>query len=499
MKKRYILSVVALLLGANVFAQSKEYSGEMRIIPLSLQQKGDSVYVKIAFDISGVNVESRRSISLIPALIAPDNSLHLTQVMVKGRENYHVYQRELALMSTREKAEYALEAPYAVLPGFKSNNAQKIEYNVAIKYEPWMANAKLDMYEDLCGCGNPPRRMGTTMLANQIEQPMLTPYLAYAQPVAETVKRREIVGEVFLDFIVNKIDIRPDYMNNPHELKKITDLISEISHDKDITVRAINVIGYASPEGPLANNRWLSENRAKALVNYLVPKFDYPQELYKVVYGEENWEGLKERVEASQMSYRNEVLSILESVPVEINYNTDTSRKKELMNLKGGEPYRYIVKEFCPSLRKAVCKFDFDIKNFDVSQAKEIIKSRPQNLSLSEMYLVANTHKKGSQDFIDLFETAARVYPNDVIANLNAASAALSRRDTALAKQYLNKIKSTPDTPEYYNTKGVLEMLDGNYEKANSYLTKAAGMGLQEAEKNLIEIVQKRGNIPQTK
>lgn len=43
--------------------------------------------------------------------------------------------------------------------------------------------------------------------------------MVYVQPDAEPVKRREIVGEAFLDFVVNKIDIRPDYMNNPRELK----------------------------------------------------------------------------------------------------------------------------------------------------------------------------------------------------------------------------------------------------------------------------------------
>lgn len=56
--------------------------------------------------------------------------------------------------------------PYVVLEGFKSTNNKQIAYQVAIKYEPWMAQAKLDMYEDLCGCGNAPRRMGVSQLVN---------------------------------------------------------------------------------------------------------------------------------------------------------------------------------------------------------------------------------------------------------------------------------------------------------------------------------------------
>ena len=499
MRKQYVLFVIVLLFGMGISAQQKEYSGEMHVTPISLQQKGDSVYVKLSFDISGVNVDSRRSISLVPALVAADNRLDLPEVVVKGRENYNVYQREMALMSNRQKAAYASKAPYAVIPGFKSKNAKTIVYQVTIQYSSWMADAKLDMYEDLCGCGNPARRMGVTMLANQIalekliEPYVITPYMAYVQPAAEPIKQREIVGEAFLDFVVNKIDIRPEYMNNPRELKKVTDLVSEVKDDKDVTVRAINVIGYASPEGTYANNQRLSEGRAKALVNYLMPRFDYPQNLYKVVFGGENWDGLKECVEASQMPYRKEVLEVIESTPGESS-NITSNRKRTLMNLKGGEPYRYIVREFCPSLRKAICKIDFDVRNFSIDQAKEVFKSRPQNLSLNEMFLVANTYEKGSQEFIDLFETAVRLYPNDVTANLNAAAAALSRRDKVYAKRYLDKINKSLDIPEYYNTMGVLEILNGNYDKATSHLNKALEMGLREAKQNLAEMAKKQEN-----
>ena len=148
MKRQYMLFVIVLLFCTNTSAQQKEYSGKIHVTALSLQQEGDSVYVKLSFDISGVNVDSRRSISLIPALVAAGDRLDLPEVVVKGRENYNVYRRETALMSNREKATYAAEAPYAVVPGFKSGNAKTIAYSVAVKYNPWMADAKLDMYED---------------------------------------------------------------------------------------------------------------------------------------------------------------------------------------------------------------------------------------------------------------------------------------------------------------------------------------------------------------
>ena len=491
--KKLSISVVFMLAAIMGHAQHKEYSGQMHVTPLSVQQQGDSLYVKLRFDISGVNVDSRRSISLVPALVSPAKRLELQEVMVKGRENYNVYQREIYLMNSRQKAEYAATAPFAVLPGFKSKGAKRVDYSVALKYEPWMADATLDMYEDLCGCGNSPRRMGITMLVNHVSlekviRPAaykMVPHLAYVQPSVETVKRREMVTEAFLDFVVGKTDIRPDYMDNPRELKKITDLIAEVKEDDAITVRAINIIGYASPEGTIAGNKALSEGRAKALVSYLLPQFNYPRNLYNVQFGGENWEGLKQCVEASQMPYRQQVLDIIETVPAEINYVTNTSRKKSLMSLAAGDPYRYMLREFFPSLRKAICKIDFEVKNFDLTQAKEVVKTRPQNLSLNEMFLLASTYEKGSQEFIDLFETAVRIFPEDATANLNAAAAALSRGDVVYAKRYLDKLKGNVHAPEYYNTMGVMEMLSGNDGKAKEYLNKAIEMGSEQAALNL--------------
>ncbi|MEG1332548.1 MAG: DUF3868 domain-containing protein [Bacteroides sp.] len=500
--KLVFISVIFILGATGVFAQQKEYAGKMHITPLSLEQKGDSVYVKLNFDIAGINVDSRRSISLIPTLVAPDKRLNLPEVMVKGRENYNVYRRELALMSKRERDDYEKNPPYVVLEGFKSTNNKQIAYQVAIKYEPWMAQAKLDMYEDLCGCGNAPRRMGVSQLVNLItlekvrvlEAYSITPHLAYVQPAVETVKYREVIGEAFLDFAVNSMDIRSGYMNNPRELKKITDLIAEVKRDKDITLRAINVMGYASPEGTLEANRRLSEGRANALAEYLSTRFDYPRDLYKVVFGGENWSGLRERVESSSLPYRDQVLAIIDTIPAEINYAQKSSRKKALMDLQGGVPYRYMLKEIFPSLRKAICKIDFEVRNFDIEQAKEVMKRRPQNLSLNEIFLLANTYKEGSREFIDLFETAVRLFPDDVTANVNAASAALARKDVPSAQRYLSKVKGRTGSAEYYNAAGVLQMLRGNYDEAEILLDKASVMGLAAAKQNKEELTRKRAN-----
>ncbi|KAB5207561.1 cell envelope biogenesis protein OmpA, partial [Bacteroides thetaiotaomicron] len=121
-------------------------------------------------------------------------------------------------------------------------------------------------------------------------------------------------------------------------------------------------------------------------------------------------------------------------------------------------------------------------------------KTRPQNLSLNEMFMVANSYPKGSQEFIDVFETAVRMYPKDEIASINAAAAALSRNDLVSAERYLNMVNVNKQLPEYSNAMGVLMLLKGEYEHAEEYLKAAAKSGLQAAGQNLEELAKKKTN-----
>lgn len=490
--KRYMALGLLSACALAAQARQKEYTGRIDIKPLALEQTGDSLRVRIVYDISGANVESRREIELVPVLVAPQRTLRLPAVVVRGRNSFKSYRRNMVLMGRKERVRYAAVAPYAVVPGYKAGSAKQVEYAKTIPYESWMADARLDMREEVGGCGVPPRMLSVSQLVGSVtlekvwEPYVIMPHLAYVRPVVEPVKRREMVAEAFLDFRVSRTTIEPDYMNNPAELKKITDMIGDAKSDPDVTVKSIRVAGYASPEGSYALNRRLSEGRAAALVGYIAPRSGYPRSMYRVEFGGENWQGLRERVELADMPWTEEVLSILD-----FTYS-DEIRKEQLKKLDGGAPYRFMLREFYPYLRKAVCKVDYEVRGFDPARAAEVFKTRPQNLSLSEMFLVANTYEQGSKQFVQVFETAVRLFPENGTANLNAASAALARGDIEAAEGYL--ARATKGIPEYENAKGVLLMLKGEYDAAEASLRAAGASGLGQAQKNLDEIAAKREN-----
>ncbi len=487
-----VLVLAALCLNTEeAFAQNRSYSGDIGIEPVRLEQSGDFLYIDMNFILKDVKVRTAHGVDFIPQLVAPANTYNLPKVSVKGKDEYLAYERRLSLMSAKEKRKHV--APYLVKKSNKRTN-DTIRYRYVLPYESWMADAKLNVQRDECGCGESTLMSVQPVIDQVTLERILSPYIvnphfAYVEPKVEVVKSREIQAECFLDFEVNKINIRPEYMNNPRELAKIRVMIDDLKLDPSIKVNRLDIIGYASPEGTLATNKRLSEGRAMALRDYLASRYDFPRNQYHIIFGGENWDGLIDALETLDMDYKNEVLDIIQDIPIE------KGRETKLMQLRGGVPYRYLLKNIFPSLRVAICKVNYDIKNFNVDEAKEVIKRRPQNLSLNEMFLVANTYPKGSQEFIDVFETAVRMYPDSEIANMNAATAALSRNDLISAERYLKKMESQEYWPEYNNAMGILTLLKGDYELAEEYLNKARELGLDVATDNLEELAKKKANM----
>mgnify|MGYP000603361329 CR=1 FL=1 len=65
------------------------------------------------------------------------------------------------------------------------------------------------------------------------------------------------------------------------------------------------------------------------------------------------------------------------------------------------------------------------------------MKTKPQQLSLNELFMVAQTYEVGSKEFNKVMELAVRMYPTDETANLNAAIIRLNNGDADAAKRIL--------------------------------------------------------------
>ena len=158
--------------------------------------------------------------------------------------------------------------------------------------------------------------------------------------------------------------------------------------------------------------------------------------------------------------------------------------------LDGGKVYAMLLQDCYPALRHSDYTVRYVVRGFNVEEAKQIIKTRPQQLSLQEMFLVAQTYEKGSDEFNEVFDVAVRMFPDDPTANINAAAIELQRGDLQQAARYLDKADAQASAT--LNNRGVLKLLQGDLDSAETFFRQAQAKGAAEAGANLNEVAEKR-------
>ena len=176
-----------------------------------------------------------------------------------------------------------------------------------------------------------------------------------------------------------------------------------------------------------------------------------------------------------------------------IIYSNDAPDVKEqkLKALDGGKPYRYVLENIFPSLRRSDYQVDYIVREFTAEEGREIIKINPKQLSLSEMFAVANTYDEGTKEYNEVFAIALQLYPDDPVANLNAANVAISEGNFAAAAAYLAKAGNSAAAQ---NARGVLNLLEGNLDAAERLFKQAQAAGITSATLNLEELEKKRAD-----
>lgn len=143
--------------------------------------------------------------------------------------------------------------------------------------------------------------------------------------------------------------------NNGNELRRLQIIIEEAVHSG--TLEKAVIWSYTSPDGTNKANTALAARRADSLESWILRNTVLPGKLLEKNSGGIAWDLLREAVSKSEMQYKEEVLRILDNTPVWVfdgNSRVVSSRKKELMDLKGGVPYRYMYEHLFPDLRSSI-------------------------------------------------------------------------------------------------------------------------------------------------
>jgi Tfp pilus assembly protein PilF len=116
-------------------------------------------------------------------------------------------------------------------------------------------------------------------------------------------------------------------------------------------------------------------------------------------------------------------------------------------------------------------RINYTVRDYGVQDAVNLIDRDPGSLSHFEMFQAAESFGRGSERFNQiLLDTVLRYFPDDETAHLNAAAILIERGDLSGAGEHLSRAGNSAAA---LNNRGVLALMEGNLDQADSYFTRA--------------------------
>ena len=418
MKKVVATIVLALGFGTMMNAQTV-------IVNENMTQDGKLVTVSFDVDTDNTKLPHQRKEVILPYIYNSKDTLYLDVLEVYGKGRFKRERQENALAGDRD---WKLEDGQVL----KNEGIYKYESQVPLKR--WMKSATLGIRRQVVGCaceGDPvDENLAQTSLFEEPKVQRRVPEYAIedAQKLWDFGK-----DELEIVFKVSKIELDSTVFNNEVTFGKILSAVDKIFTNPHYKLDRIEVAGYASPEGPPDFNAWLAENRAKALIDYIIsqrPQYELTTDDFVIVNGQENWTGLRNQVIQSDIRFKDEVVEIIDDASL-----TGEQKKLKIDALDYGRVWRLMVKEIYPHLRSA-------------------------------RYLAI---------YYDSTD-------DTTIEVINEANDKIREGKYEEAEQMM---KMAQEDARVYNTLGVAVMMQGRFEEAMPWFQKAVEDGVQSAQKNI--------------
>ncbi|MBQ8948817.1 MAG: DUF3575 domain-containing protein [Prevotella sp.] len=315
-------------------AQAKEYISTDSI---SLVRSGDVVQLVMRIDVDRKQIGKDDVLLVAPQLTASKDSAAFPSVGVYGRNTYY-YNVRAGRIQLQEPGAPRLRAKDTPMP---------VIYAATLKYEPWMdfASVKVRITTDRF-CDGIVQETERTVL-QMVPQVIVTP------PKPEAFRPKSINKKAYVDFIVNRTEIKPDYHDNRNELARIKNTIDSVNNDPTTRLVGIHIKGWASPEGPYDNNIRLAKGRSNSLRQYMIDNYGIDPTRIKSEYEPEDWPGLRDSVERSNLPHREEMLRIIDS-------DEEPDARLRRIKVKYPKEYLHILKNFMPYLRHSDYRIDYE-------------------------------------------------------------------------------------------------------------------------------------------
>lgn len=450
---------------------------DVKITTPSLVVKNDTLTLTCQMDFSVVRAGNFETYAFTPELFAGSGEkCTLPPVVITDQKKFKMRKTDLKFA---ESGYYS--RPYVVLPAMPSKRENVVSYTLQMPYQPWMEQMKMRIYEEkkeacIINLPTPEFIKPEPKLpqAGQVCEPCMQ-MVSYLTPEEEPIKVRNEQNTLYIQYPSGSSAFDLNFGKNASEWSKLNTMLTPLTQGDLVTFKSIALCGYASPDGSVKTNDRLSSERAQAFADYMAQNYHFNDSLLHISAAGEDWDGLLTILNAQKPEYLEQALAIIDGQP-------DLDKREAQLKKDLGENYTRMLTDYFPLLRRITISIDFEVREVRNAEAAQLIYTNPKLLSLQEMYGVAKNYEPGTKEYKQVYEIAATCYPEDVVANINAASANIISGDFDRAQQLMDRVKNDPRA---CNNLGVLAWLNGDADKAVEWFTKALQSEPEKAKQNL--------------
>lgn len=344
---------------------------------------------------------------------------------------------------------------------------------VVFDYQPDMNKSELELAFNVVQ-GSKQYVLPRVKVANGV---VATAALADAATVSAAIAPdafQRIINEKYaadIRFLINQSTLRKSELESD-AVKNLNQEIVNASAAADRQIEEINISSYASPEGALDLNTRLAEGREKATSDYLRKQLtkdnitDFGE--LTAQFTAEDWEGFQNLVAASDIEDKELILNVLS------RFKDPEEREQQIRNLSS--IFDQLADQILPQLRKSRITASINIIGKSDDEIRQIYASNPKSLSVDEiLYAATLTDNKTEQ--LDIYKTAASIYPNDYRTLNDLGVLQYATGDYSGAKSsFAAASRVNPSAAEPQMNLGLVALLNKDYRQANQKLGNAAGL-----------------------
>ncbi|MDG1147475.1 MAG: hypothetical protein P8N52_04125 [Crocinitomicaceae bacterium] len=450
--KKQSIKVLAILAVAGTFTTGCDLLKDLEytVTPSPLEMHGDSVLVKVDVTFPEKGIKKKASADITPML----GSTALKSIRVQG-----------------EKATGNGDVIAYKLGG-------KVSYTDIVAYTPEMEAADLMITGKVFKGEKEKEGITPTKIADAT---IITPYLVNEdfKVIVANDEFKRVTEETFtaqLNYSKGSSNVSYSEMKQD-DIKAYQAFLENAQVDPRVALKAINVSGFASPEGEEDKNNSLSTDRAASAKKSAmkVAKSAKNEAAAGDIYNEagsgEDYAGFKKQLsEDTEMNEddKNLVLRVLETI------SNAEERETAMRNM--GKTFSYLDKNIFPQLRRTEIVAVYDQTGFSDEELMVLSTSNSDTLNLEELLFTAALYTDLNEQ-LRVYKIAERRFSNDYRASNNVGVVLYMQNKLSEAKNQFEKANGIQDNAISKNNLGAIAGIERNRTKSMDLLGQANGAG----------------------